>query len=77
MGYWVLGKTEDVMQGFEPRRGLEGPYNFSGRILYYDPKAGRHWDPRTDFYVDPSEMDMISQRMVGGNGVAGLTFPSN
>ena len=51
MGYKVLGFTEDLMQGFEARKGLEGPFNFAGRVLYYDPKEGKYWDPKTDFYV--------------------------
>jgi len=55
MGYKVLGKFEDVMQGFEPRKGLEGPFNFNGRVLYYDNKEGKYWDPRTDFYVGYDE----------------------
>jgi len=55
MSYRVLGKTEDIMQGFQSRKGLEGPFYFNGRILYYDPKEGKYWDPRTDFYVPHSE----------------------
>lgn len=55
MGYKVLGKTEDLLQGYGPRKGLEGPFNFNGRILYYDPKEGKYWDPRSDFYVGHDE----------------------
>jgi hypothetical protein len=55
MGYRVLGKTEDIMQGYQIRKGLEGPFYFNGRILYYDVKEGKYWDPRTDFYVSHSE----------------------
>ncbi len=55
MGYKVLGRSEDIMQGYEARKGLEGPFNFNGRVVYYDPKEGRHWDPRTDFYLSNSE----------------------
>jgi hypothetical protein len=55
MGYRVLGNYTDVMQGYEPRKGLEGPFNFGGRIVYYDPVEGRHWDPRTDFYLSHSD----------------------
>jgi hypothetical protein len=55
MSYRVLGKTEDIMQGYQNRKGLEGPFYFNGRILYYDPKEGKYWDPRTDFYVPHSE----------------------
>ena len=61
MGYRVLGKTEDLLQGYGPRRGLEGPFIYgSGRILYYDPSAGQYWDPKTDFYVDQEEMDLLN-----------------
>ena len=55
MGYKVLGNTEELMQGYEPRKGLEGPFNFNGRVVYYDPKEGRYWDPRTDFYLTNEE----------------------
>lgn len=53
MGYRVLGNTSDLFQGYTERKGLEGPYIFSNRqILYYDPKEGKYWDPKTDFYLD-------------------------
>lgn len=56
MGYRVLGRTEDVYKGFGPRKGLEGPFPAAnGQILYYDPKEGRYWDPRTDFYLEHDE----------------------
>jgi len=55
MGYKVLGKFEDVMQGFGHRKGLEGPFNFNGRVLYYDNKEGKYYDPRTDFYLSYNE----------------------
>ena len=55
MGYKVLGKTEDLYQGYGPRKGLEGPFSFGGRVVYYDPKEGRYWDPRTDFYLSNEE----------------------
>lgn len=62
MGYRVLGKTEDIFQGYGPRKGLEGPFFYGNkRILYYDPKEGRYWDPKSDFYVEQSEMDDLNQ----------------
>jgi hypothetical protein len=64
MGYRVIGKTEDIMQGFGPRKGLEGPFYYDGRILYYDPQAGQYWDPRTDFYVESDELAAI-MRLAG------------
>ena len=51
MGYKVFEKS-----AYEPRKGLEGPFHYpNGRVLYYDPKAGKNWDPRTDFYVEYEE----------------------
>lgn len=65
MGYRVLGNTADLLQGFEPRRGLEGPYVFAnGRVLYYDPKAGSYWDPRTDFYVERDEVSYLHNELI-------------
>jgi hypothetical protein len=49
---------------YGPRKGLEGPFNFSGRVLYYDNKEGQYYDPRTDFYVEQAEMDMINQSLM-------------
>jgi len=49
---------------YGPRKGLEGPFNFSGRVLYYDNLEGAYYDPRTDFYVDQAEMDQIHSRIV-------------
>ena len=67
MGYKVIaGKDEmDMMRvKYGPRSGLEGPFNFSGRVLYYDVKEGQYYDPTTDFYVEQSEMDMINNRLM-------------
>ncbi len=64
MGFRNLGRTEDVMQGYGPRKGLEGPFNFVGRVLYYDPKEGRYWDPRTDFYLEHDEFQELNLRFM-------------
>jgi hypothetical protein len=67
MGYAVLAdKTQmDQMRvKYGPRKGLEGPFNFSGRVLYYDNAEGAYYDPTTDFYMEQAEMDMIQQRIV-------------
>jgi hypothetical protein len=67
MGYKV---TADEMQmdmmrlKYGPRKGLEGPFNFSGRVLYYDNGEGQYYDPTTDFYVEQSEMDLIHNRLM-------------
>lgn len=37
--------------------GLEGPFKFkNGSILYYDPKEGKYYDPKTDLFVSNEEM---------------------
>jgi len=52
MGYHVFAKQET----YGARKGLEGPFTYpSGRVLYYDPKEGAYWDPRTDFYLSHEE----------------------
>jgi hypothetical protein len=61
MGYKVLGEREAKWQ---PRKGLEGPFWFVDRVLYYDPKAGQYWDPTTDFYVEQDEINLLQQRVV-------------
>lgn len=60
MGYRVMNPTPE---GYGPRKGLEGPFNFDGRVVYYDPAEGRYWDPRTDFYLSNEEA-LILYKMV-------------
>jgi hypothetical protein len=60
MAYQVLGSTKDLLQGYGPRKGLEGPFVFAnGRVLYYDAREGQYYDPRTDFYVEQDEMNIL------------------
>jgi hypothetical protein len=67
MGYKVIADKmhmDEMRDKYGPRKGLEGPFNFSGRVLYYDNLEGAYYDPRTDFYVDQAEMDQIHSRIV-------------
>jgi hypothetical protein len=67
MGYKVIADRDTMDQmrtKYGPRKGLEGPFNFSGRVLYYDNKEGAYYDPTTDFYVEQTEMDMIHNRLI-------------
>ena len=64
MGYKVLNSVDRMREKYGPRAGLEGPFNFNGRVLYYDVKEGAYYDPNTDFYLDQSEMDLVEQRIV-------------
>ena len=67
MGYKVIADKmhmDEMRDKYGPRKGLEGPFNFSGRVLYYDNLEGAYYDPRTDFYVDQEEMNLIHSRIV-------------
>ena len=61
MGYAILGERNNRWQ---PRQGLEGPFYFAtGRVLYYDAKAGEYWDPTTDLYVPQDEVNSLHQEL--------------
>jgi hypothetical protein len=65
MGHKVVADRDTMDQmrvKYGPRKGLEGPFNFSGQVLYYDNKMGQYYDPATDFYVEQAEMDVINHR---------------
>jgi hypothetical protein len=55
MSYKILGNTKDLMQGFEPRVGLEGPFNFGGRVVYYDVIEGKYYDPKSDYFLSSED----------------------
>lgn len=66
MGYKVVAdkyETDLMRVKYGPRAGLEGPFNFMGRVLYYDVKEGAYYDPTTDFYVDREEMDLLNANL--------------
>jgi hypothetical protein len=62
MGYKVF-EVDQMRTQYGPREGLEGPFNFFGRVLYYDPIEGAYWDPKTDFYVEQEEMDTLNRNL--------------
>ena len=62
MGYKVVDTMDQMRVKYGLRPGLEGPFNFSGQVLYYDNKEGAYYDPTTDFYVEQAEMDEINIR---------------
>jgi hypothetical protein len=67
MGYKVLAdrfEMDEMRQKYGPRSGLEGPFNFTGQVLYYDPKEGAYYDPRTDFYLSAEDMDAVHGRII-------------
>ena len=64
MGYRVMDTVDMMRDKYSARKGLEGPFNFSGRVLYYDVKEGLYYDPTTDFYVFKEEMDTINNQFM-------------
>jgi hypothetical protein len=64
MGYRVMDTVDMMRDKYGARKGLEGPFNFSGRVLYYDPKEGSYYDPCTDFYVSQDEMNQINNQFM-------------
>ena len=67
VGYKVLAdkfQMDEMRTKYGPRKGLEGPFNFSGRVLYYDTKEGQYYDPQSDFYVEQAEMDLIHNQLI-------------
>jgi hypothetical protein len=63
VGYKAVREVDNMRDTYGFRKGLEGPFSFSGRVLYYDTREGQYYDPRTDFYVPQEEMDAIHQRL--------------
>ena len=50
---------------YQERDGLEGPImTRSGKVVYYDPKAGSYYDPDTDMYISYDDW-----RMLDGEGM--------
>jgi len=51
--------------GLGARKGLEGPFTFAGgRTLYYDPKEGQYWDPKTDYFMSNEDMNYIHNYLI-------------
>lgn len=49
-GYTILPPID--RDKYQERDGLEGPIpTKSGKVLYYDPKAGKYYDPDKDMYI--------------------------
>ena len=45
---------------YQERDGLEGPIQTkSGKVVYYDPKAGSYYDPDTDMYISYDDWRML------------------
>ena len=53
-GYMILPGID--RERYTPMRGLEGPFmTKSGKVVYYDPKAGEYYDRDSDMYLSYNE----------------------
>lgn len=71
----VIEDGPDVSEGYSIRppidrerytdlshEGLEGPYSTnSGKVVYYDPRAGKYYDRDTDMYISHDEYQAMTE----------------
>lgn len=59
-GYYILPQMD--REKYQARDGLEGPImTKSGKVVYYDPKAGEYYDPDTDMYISYDDFRMLDE----------------
>lgn len=57
-GYKVLPSIDK--EKYQARDGLEGPFStLSGKVVYYDPKEGKYYDPDTDMYISYEDFQKL------------------
>ena len=57
-GYKVLPSIDK--DKYQARDGLEGPFStLSGKVVYYDPKEGKYYDPDTDMYISYEDFQKL------------------
>jgi len=60
-GYEVLPKMD--RDKYQERDGLEGPImTRSGKVVYYDAKEGKYYDPDTDIYLSYDDYKMLDKK---------------
>tara|TARA_B100001057_G_scaffold39408_2_gene35499 strand:+ start:11483 stop:12337 length:855 start_codon:yes stop_codon:yes gene_type:complete len=63
-GYKVLPQID--REKYQSRDGLEGPFStLSGKVVYYDPKEGKYYDPDTDMYMSYEEFKSLDNDYAG------------
>lgn len=63
-GYKVLPQID--RNKYQSRDGLEGPFStLSGKVVYYDPKEGKYYDPDTDMYMSYEEFQKLDNDYTG------------
>ena len=62
-GYKVMPPMDSK---YVARSGLEGPFTtLSGKVVYYDPKEGKYYDPDTDIYLSYDEFQQYDNDYSG------------
>ena len=62
-GYSILPSID--REKYQERDGLEGPImTQSGKVVYYDPKAGDYYDPDTDMYMDYEDFKALDRKAI-------------
>ena len=65
-GYKVMPPMDSK---YVARKGLEGPFTtLSGKVVYYDPKEGKYYDPDTDIYLTYDEFRQYDNDYSGIKG---------
>ena len=63
-GYKVLPSIDK--DKYQARDGLEGPFStLSGKVVYYDPKEGKYYDPDTDMYISYEDFQKLDNDYTG------------
>lgn len=69
----ALKKTRATSEGYQvvqgidkdkyvERPGLEGPFHTkSGKVVYYDKREGKYYDPDTDFYISHDDWNKMNE----------------
>lgn len=52
MGFRIM---QNLPEGYGPRDGLEGPFNYDGHPLYYSVTEGKYYDPTQDMFLSYDE----------------------
>lgn len=61
-GYKVVPGID--REKYTERPGLEGPFHArNGKVVYYDKKEGKYYDPSSDFYIDHDEWEAMNREM--------------
>jgi hypothetical protein len=74
-GQQGMGEGYTVTRGidterYQERAGLEGPFSAkNGKVVYYDKREGKYYDPDTDMYIEHDEWQAMNEAEYQGRDV--------